>query len=112
MFVAALVLFVSAIVYANLKNTSTGNVIKEDVFEGIITNMELSPGILEGEGVYDKTCQMAGNGMIQCDGGIQTEKGLLNFEYTHNMDKQPCISPGDKLKVEILENNKARVTRI
>jgi len=28
----------------------------KDVFEGTITNMQLESGILEGTGVYDKSC--------------------------------------------------------
>ena len=55
---------------------------------------------------------MIGNGLSQCDAGIQTEKGLLNFNYKHNMDLQPCIAEGDNLKVEILEGGKVIVTRI
>ena len=55
---------------------------------------------------------MIENGMSQCDAGIQTEKGLLNFNYKHNMAVQGCIDQGQNLKVEILEGNKARVTRL
>lgn len=105
----AILLLGSLIVFGFFK---TGNVIKEDVFEGIITNLKLEPGFLEGTGVYDRTCKMIENGLSQCDAGIQTEKGLLNFNYKHNMNIQGCIDSGQKLKVEILDSNgKARVTR-
>lgn len=90
----------------------TGNVIKEDVFEGVITNMKLEPQVLDGFGVYDRSCNMISGGLTNCDAGIQTEKGLLNFNYKHDMVAQPCIDEGQKLKVEILEGDKARVTRL
>ena len=98
--------------FVNLNKKQTGNVIKEDVFEGVITNMDLEPSVLDGTGVYDRTCKMIENGLSQCDAGIQTEKGLLNFNYKHNMNLQGCIDSGQKLKVEILADNKARVTRL
>lgn len=90
----------------------TGNVIAGDVFEGIITNMNLQPQVLDGKGVYDKSCLAVDSGLTQCDAGIQTEKGLLNFNYKHNMHAQKCIDDGDNLRVEILEGGKAIVTRI
>lgn len=91
----------------------TGNSIKADgdVFEGVITNMQLSPQTLDGTGVYDRSCNPIENGLTQCDAGIQTSAGLLNFNYKHNMHMQGCIDEGQNLKVEILEGNKARVTR-
>ena len=100
------------LVFSARKPTPTGNVVREDVFEGTITNMDLEPIILEGMGVYDRSCNMVGNGLTQCDAGIQTEKGLLNFNYKHNMAVQGCIAEGDKLEIQILENNKAMVRRI
>ena len=107
-----LIALVGLIAYGKLK-TPTGNVISQDVFEGIITNMEdLQPQILDGEGVYDRTCKMIEKGLSQCDAGIQTELGLLNFNYKHNMAVQGCIDQGQKLKVEILDSDgNAIVTR-
>lgn len=94
----------------------TGKVIEGsvegDVFEGVITNAKLELGILDGTGVYDRSCNPVENSLSQCDAGIQTEKGLLNFNYKHNMHMQRCIDNGDKLKVEVFANGKARVTRL
>ena len=98
--------------YSSLRATGNSVKVDRDVFEGIITNMNLEPSILEGVGVYDRTCKMIENGLSQCDAGIQTEKGLLNFNYKHNMAVQGCIDQGQNLKVEILEGNKARMTRL
>jgi|SRR3989344_5247165 len=89
----------------------TGNIVKEDIFKGIITNINLEPQILDGTGVYDRSCLAVENGLSQCDAGIQTEKGLLNLNYKHNMNMQGCIDAGQKLKVEVLADNKAIVTR-
>ena len=112
-FIVLGILLVGMMIIGSFK---TGNVIKEDAdknsFKGVITNMKLEPQTLEGKGVYDKSCNMIGDGLTQCDAGIQTEKGLLNFNYKHNMDLQPCIAEGDNLKVEILEGGKVIVTRI
>ena len=92
--------------------SKTGNTLKEDVFTGKITNLNLEPITLEGKGVYDRSCNPVENGLSQCDAGIQTEKGLLNFNYKHNMALQPCLDKGQKLSVEILDSNgNALVTR-
>jgi len=90
----------------------TGNAVNGDVFNGIITNTNLQPQVLEGKGVYDRSCNPIENGLTQCDAGIQTEKGLLNFNYKHNMHAQACIAEGDRLEVQVLESNKAVVRRI
>lgn len=110
--IVLVIALIGLLAYSSLR--TTGNSIKTggNVFEGVITNMNLQPQVLDGEGVYDRTCKMIENGLSQCDAGIQTEKGLLNFNYKHNMQVQGCIDAGQNLKVEILEGNKARVTRL
>ena len=91
---------------------ATGLPQKTELFTGKITNMNLEPGTYEGTGVYDKSCLDAGAGMTECDGGIKTDKGVLNFHYKHNMAILPCIAPGDGLVVEILDlEGNAKVTR-
>ena len=105
-----IIVLIGFVAFSALRNT--GSVIKEDVFEGVITNADLEPGIYDGTGVYDKSCNPVENGLTQCDAGIQTEKGLLNFNYKHFMHSQPCIDKGDKLKVEILADGKARIKRL
>lgn len=113
MIIGIISLIISGFAFSN-KNQTGNSVkgVKEDVFDGTITNIKLSSGKLSGMGVYDRSCNMVGNGLTQCDAGIQTEEGLLNFNYVHDMSKQECIGPNDKLTVEILDTNgKARVTR-
>ncbi len=84
------------------------------LFKGTITNIKTSPGNVSGMGVYDRTCKQIGNGLTRCDAGIRTEKyGILNFNYIHNMEAEPCIVSGDKLQVEILDSNgTARILKI
>ena len=106
--ILAIVILAGLIVFGISK---TGNVIKEDVFTGEITNLKLEPMVLEGTGVYDRSCNAVENGLTQCDAGIQTEKGLLNFNYKHLMHSQACIDSGNKLKVEIFADGSAKVTR-
>jgi len=99
-------------------NRATGNVILpagEATFEGIITNVKVSPGIIEGAAAYDRNC--VGTHMwTECDGGIETkEYGVLNFHYSHNMMEEPCIlmNGPEKLIVEILDTNgTAKVYRV
>ena len=91
---------------------ATGLSQKTELFTGKITNMNLEPGTYEGTGVYDKSCIDSGAGLTECDGGIKTDKGVLNFHYKHNMAILPCIAPGDGLVVEVLDSEgNARVTR-
>lgn len=108
--IVMILVLIGFVAFSALRNT--GNVVKEDIFEGTITNMNLQPQVLDGEGVYDRSCNPIEGGLSQCDAGIQTEKGLLNFNYKHNMNMQPCIDKGQKLKVEVLADGKARVTRL
>ena len=102
---------IGLLAYSSLRKTGNSINTGGDVFEGVITNMNLSPQTLDGTGVYDRSCNPIENGMSQCDAGIQTSVGLLNFNYKHNMGMQACIDKGQILKVEILEGNEARVTR-
>lgn len=107
--ILAMAILIGLIIFGSVK---TGNTIKEDVFNGVITNIKLEPVVLEGTGVYDRSCNPVENGLTQCDAGIQTENGLLNFNYKHDMHAQPCIDSGDKVKVEILDSNgRAKITR-
>ena len=108
--IGIIAILIGMIVFGSIKNT--GNTIKSDVFEGTITNADLEPQVLDGTGVYDRSCNPIDGGLSQCDAGIQTEKGLLNFNYKHDMNAQPCIDKDQKLKVEILADGKARVTRL
>jgi len=89
------------------KTTTNGAAVSEargDVFRGMISNMAVQPGTLQGMGVYDRSCKMLGNGLTACDAGIQTEEyGLLNFKYQHNMQQQPCLAPNDLVAVRILD---------
>ena len=91
-------------------NTSTVNA--SDTFNGKITNINLVPQVIYGTGVYDHNCISVENGLTQCDAGIQTSAGLINFNYKHNMQKQPCIDEGDNIKIKILNGGIARVLRL
>ena len=112
--VSAILLIVLAgtIIGFSSNNQATGNVILprgEATFEGIITNVPVSPGIIEGVSAYDRNC--VGTHMLtECDGGITTkEYGVLNFHYSHNMMEEPCIHMNgpEKFVVEILDSNGA-----
>ncbi|GEM_PF-2902178 len=84
-----------------------------DVFQGQITDKEVSPGTIRGIGVYDRSCVPVDDGLTQCDAGILTEEyDVLNFEYTHDMATEPCLVPNEILTVEITnEDGLATVNR-
>ena len=89
----------------NNHTMSRQNTSEENAFEGTITNQKISIGTFDGVGAYDRNCVDAGNGLTKCDAGIKTEEyGVLNFSYIHNMMTDPCIKPGDTVKVKILDN--------
>lgn len=85
-----------------------------DLFEGKITNKDVTPVKLEGVGVYDRSCIPVGNGLTDCHGGIKTEKyGVIDFNYQHDMARKPCIKPNDKVVVTILDSSgKAQVQKL
>lgn len=91
----------------------TGNVVRADTFEGTITNLELEPGTYRGVGVYDRNCIPVNpanpHGKVNCDAGIETKFGVLNFHYEHIMSVQPCIMPGQQVTLEVLGGGKAIV---
>lgn len=82
------------------------------VFQGFVTDTQVDPGVIKGVGVYDRSCIDIGGGLTRCDGGIDTDEyGLLNFNYTHNMHIDPCISPGELFTVEIINESGSAVVR-
>ena len=116
--VILLVGMIVAFVGIPIKERATGNVILptgKATFEGKITNVKVSPGIIEGTSAYDRNC-IGTHMWTECDGGIETkEYGVLNFHYTHNMMEEPCIhmSGPEKFVVEILDSNgAAKVYRV
>lgn len=74
--IGLIILLLGILVFSGRKQTDN---VKEDVFEGVITNMNLEPRVFDGIGVYDRSCNPVENGLTQCDAGIKTEAGLLNF---------------------------------
>lgn len=84
------------------------------LFQGKITNKNVEPMTIDGVGVYDRNCVMMSNGLTNCHGGIKTDKyGVLDFNYQHNMAKEPCIAPNEKLVVTILDSaGNAKVQKV
>ena len=107
--IGLIILLLGILVFSGRKQTGD---VKEDVFEGVITNTNLEPRVLDGIGVYDRSCNPVENGLTQCDAGIKTEEGLLNFKYKHDMHAQGCLDQGQKLKVEVFAGGGAKVTRL
>lgn len=108
---------ISFFIFSNDGTTPTGQAIGDTeeplhLFEGVIDNVDVEPGIIEGEGVYDRNCIPVNpndpHGKVSCDAGIDTDEyGVLNFHYEHNMAEEPCIAPGEPVEVEILDDTGA-----
>lgn len=113
--VAVLLVFAGVIAYfafaGNSGSISQQSFGKENVFEGAITNknISLSIGTVNGTGVYDHGCTMdPSTGLSNCHAGIRTTKyGLIDFNYEHNMGVKPCLGPGDQVIVNITSTNGA-----
>jgi hypothetical protein len=84
-----------------------------NIFNGKITNAQVSPGEIIGFTSYDANC--VGSQITQCDAGIKTDQyGELNFHYQHDMNAQPCLHMfgSEKVIVDILDlQGNARITR-
>lgn len=100
-------------------NSPTGNslenvVARGDLFEGKITNKNVVAGRIAGVGEYDRNCASVAGGLTNCHAGVRTkEYGVLDFNYVHDMAKKPCIAPGHKVIVDILDSGgNAKVQRL
>lgn len=85
-----------------------------DLFEGKITNKNVVAGRIVGVGEYDRNCVSVGDGLTNCHAGIKTSKyGVLDFNYVHDMAKKPCIAPGNKVVVDIIDSSgNAKVQKV
>lgn len=83
-----------------------------DAFAGTLTEgvestepLSVDPGIYEGRVVYDRSCNSVGDGLLGCDGGIETEElGTVNFYYEHDMQQKPCLVPEQQVVFEVKDN--------
>ena len=109
---AVLLILVAVSAMAFLKKDPESREMVE-VFEGkIINHQNLKGAILLANITYDRNCKSVGKGLLHCDAGIKTEKyGVINFDYTHNMKKHPCLIPGDKVLLKVKADQKAFVIR-
>ena len=98
---------------SNMTADIVQNVQNENIFEGKVTNVKVTPGRVVGFTTYDANC--IGDTITQCDAGIDTsEYGELNFHYSHNMATKPCLHMfgQEKVIVDILnEQGDAKVIR-
>jgi len=82
-----------------------------DKFEGETTNVSLLEETYYGTITYDENCVSVGNSLTNCDAGIKNKDlGEINFNYTHNMSKKPCLTPEENVKI-INKNGVVTVVR-
>ena len=108
---AVLLVLVAVSAMAFLKKGPESRDVAE-VFEGKINHPDLKGAILLADITYDRNCKSVGKDLLHCDAGVKTEKyGVINFDYTHNMKKHPCLIPGDKVLLKVKAGQKAYVIR-
>ena len=115
--IAALSLITAPLLMHGGINTGAGNSGPNpgaDSFSGKITSQKVAVGSFAGVGSYDRNCVDAGNGLTNCDAGIEIQGyGVVNFNYVHDMHSLPCIKPGEKLSMRVLgEDGSAVVERL
>lgn len=50
-------------------------------------------------------------GLANCTTKLQSNDGVISFNYEHDMMEQPCLSIGDKANMQTFENGTAIVDR-
>jgi len=96
---------------------STGTTIQpvqgQDAFYGSIADLPAShkqetTGIVKA----DTNCKPVENGLTNCIGIITAADGReLHFNYTHDMSRQECLSPGDRVTIIVLSDATVKVVR-
>ncbi len=82
-----------------------------DTFTGTILNRPLE-GKVEGVILADLDCKGSMTA-ITCIAIVDSTTGQLEFKYTHNMEKEPCLSPGERVIVEASQgSDRAFVKRL
>jgi len=83
----------------------------EDAFYGSIVNVEFrseTTGVVKA----DTNCKPVENGLTNCIGIITAADGTeLRFNYSHDMSKQPCLAPGDRVTIMTLDDGTVKVVR-
>lgn len=94
--------YLSLVLGDGVGNTGTSQQNQGDIFTGTILNKPLE-GKAEGVVIADLDCRGSMTA-ITCRAIIDSDKSRLEFQYTHNMEQQPCLAPGDKVVVEPLKS--------
>ena len=92
-------------------NTPSQQTRAEDAFFGNIANVAFQ-GRTTGVVKADTNCKPVQNGLTNCIGIIIADDGTeLHFNYTHDMSKQACLSPGDHVTIMLLNDGTVKVVR-
>jgi len=83
----------------------------EDAFYGRIVNVQFrseTTGVVKA----DTNCKPVENGLTNCIGIITAADGTeLRFNYSHDMSRQPCLAPGDRVTIMTLDDGTVKVVR-
>ncbi len=84
---------------------------REDAFYGSIVNVNLkgqTTGVVEA----DTNCKMVANGLTNCLAIIRAADGSeIDFNYSHDMSKQPCLAAGDNVTIALLSDGTVKILR-
>lgn len=108
-----MILAVGSIVYLTVVlggGTQNSSQTQGDIFVGTVLN-KLFKGTDNGVVVADLDCDGSMNA-VTCRAIINSERsGRLEFRYTHNMERQACLSSGDMIRISD-DEGKALVERL
>jgi len=83
----------------------------EDAFYGSIANVPFA-GSITGVVRADTNCKPVQNGLTNCIGIIIAADGTeLDFNYTHDMSTQACLTTGDEVTIMLLSDGTVKVVR-
>ncbi len=114
------VLLVAAAVYFSTQHSSTAkfespglNPSAQNVFEGKITSGNTEAQTYTNVPVLtDEGCTTdQKTGLANCTTKLETDGGVIAFNYEHDMMQKPCLSLGDKAIVQVNGDGSALVER-
>ena len=83
----------------------------EDAFYGSITNISFggqTTGVVEA----DTNCKSVPNGLTNCLAIIRATDGSeIDFNYSHDMSKQPCLAAGNQVTITLLNDGTVKIIR-
>jgi len=96
-----------------VQSTGAALQVGQDAFYGSIADLPSGhKDQIQGTVKADTNCKPVESGLTNCIGIITAADGTeLHFNYTHDMSKQACLSPGDQVTIMLLNDGTVKVLR-